>query len=242
MKRGIFAFILSIMVLLPRPDGSDSGGLKAAMDAYEKYLYWQMERNIANEQKAVEEAVTEEGKPYVEVGYTLGSSTDSTGEVKAEILPDAETVETAGAVTDITQSSEPLVREITPIYTVNGVMLREDLQEYLYRRLCEAGIGWFYKYSLLIAYQESNFDILAQNPNGRDKGLFQYRIEYYPGLDWRNPYAEADVFIQQMANRAYAGCTIPDMISRHNQSDYGSYCQAYVDAVMQWETLMVKIQ
>lgn len=130
----------------------------------------------------------------------------------------------------------------SPLYTVGGVMLDEGVQNYLYNRLAENGIEYFMPYAVLIAKQESNFDILAENPNGRDKGLFQYRIEYVPWMDWRNPYQQIDYFVAQMANRARAGCTISDMISRHNVSDYGTYNQVYVDQVMQWAGALIKVR
>lgn len=153
--------------------------------------------------------------------------------------PEPET-EVVSTVAD-TQPVVPAV-EVFPKYSVNGAVLDYGVQDYLYRRLCEAGIGWFFPYSVMICYQESRFDPLAENPNGRDKGLFQYRVEYHPTLDWRNPYAEADIFIQQMANRAYAGCDILTMISRHKQSDWGPYDAGYVSQVLQWEGRMQRIQ
>lgn len=207
----------------------------------------EMVAEVNNEQTASEEIQTEAP------GTGSGANNDSAGidaggnQTMAESLaadPGPGLPETGGPVAaETTAAAEvPAPAEQVPIYAVNGAVLAEDLQAYLYRRFCEAGIGWFYEYALLIAYQESRFNVLAENPNGRDKGLFQYRIEYYPGLDWRNPYAEADVFIQQMANRAYAGKTVAEMISAHNQSDFGPYCQEYVSIVMSWEPTLQRIR
>ena len=56
--------------------------------------------------------------------------------------------------------------------------------------------------------------------NGRDKGLYQFRVEFHPTLDWSNPYAQTDLFVSMMAARAAAGCDVYSMISRHNTSDY----------------------
>lgn len=120
-----------------------------------------------------------------------------------------------------------------PVYTVDGERLDPGVDAYLYRRLCESNIGWFYPFALLIAYQESSFNPLAENPNGRDKGLFQFRIEFHPGLDWANPYAQVDLFVQMMANRANAGCDAYTMISRHNTSDFSPEInQTYINQVM----------
>lgn len=115
----------------------------------------------------------------------------------------------------------------------NGDTLDAGVSEYLKRRLTEAGIGWFFPYACCIAYQESSFNPLAENTNGRDKGLFQYRVEFHPELDWRNPYQQVDIFTAQMTARANAGCDVYTMISRHLMSDYGAYNQQYVDLVIQ---------
>lgn len=110
--------------------------------------------------------------------------------------------------------------QASPLYLVEGEQLDPGVADYLYRRLSEAGIGWFYEYALCLAYQESSFNPLAENPNGRDKGLFQFRVEFHPTLVWQNPYAQTDLFVAMMANRAAAGCDVYSMISRHNTSDY----------------------
>lgn len=114
----------------------------------------------------------------------------------------------------------------------DGDCLDAGVSEYLKRRLTEAGIGWFFPYACCIAYQESSFNPLAVNPNMRDYGLFQFRIEFHPGLDWQNPYAQVDLFVQMMANRANTGKDVYSMISAHNVSDYGAYNQQYVDLVL----------
>lgn len=130
----------------------------------------------------------------------------------------------------------------SPLYTVGGVMLDEGIQNYLYQRLAENGIPWFMPYAVLIAYGESSFNIYAENPNGRDKGLFQYRVEYVPWMDWTNPYQQIDYFVSQMANRAANGKTVSEMISAHNMSDYGPYNQAYVDHVMSMAGALVQVR
>lgn len=120
-----------------------------------------------------------------------------------------------------------------PLYAVDGDVLDPGVAEYLYRRLSEAGIGWFYEYAVCLAYQESSFNPLAINPNGRDFGLYQFRIEFHPGLDWSNPYAQTDLFVTMMANRAAAGCDVYTMISRHNTSDWAPELNTvYINQVM----------
>ena len=131
------------------------------------------------------------------------------------------------------------VRTDCPIYQVDGQLLNHDLQEYLYQRLAENSMEWFFPYSILICYQESRFNIYAENPNGLDKGLFQYRITYYPGQNIFDPYEQIDIFVQQMANRSQYD--VYEMISRHNVSDFGSYNATYVSQVMAHESNLRKV-
>ena len=258
MKVTIIGFILSFMAIFPLADLGGGQSLKNWMEQYERFLIRQNAENFRreaeekqekkdNEPTASEEIQTEApgtGSDHVDAPDQSNDGgnkrvAESVAEDPGHGLPETG----APVAAETTAAAEvPAPAEQVPIYAVNGAVMAEDLQAYLYRRFCAAGIGWFYEYALLIAYQESRFNPLAENPNGRDKGLFQYRIEYYPGLDWRNPYAEADVFIQQMANRAYAGKTVAEMISAHNQSDWGPYCQEYVSIVMSWEPTLQRIR
>ncbi len=124
----------------------------------------------------------------------------------------------------------------TPVtfYSVNGETLNPELQAYLYQRLADHNIEWFMPYAIMIAYQESKFDIYAVNPtNHVDCGLFQFRSYYYPGQDIFNPYEQIDIFCQQMANRSQYD--VYEMISRHNVSDWGSYNATYVSQVLAHE-------
>ena len=227
-------------------------------NVYKTKLQLEMRLNYERgqrEQKTMEEETARSGLAGATVEGTEEGCTEAEyTEPEKNIDPPAvaetapEILETSQPATEATMVStvaaEPAQPAVVvyPKYMVNGAVLDYGVQDYLYRRLCEAGIGWFFPYAVLIAYQESKFDPLAENPNGRDKGLFQYRVEYHPTLDWRNPYAEADIFIQQMANRAYAGCDILTMISRHKQSDWGPYDAEYVAQVLQWEGRLVQIQ
>lgn len=130
----------------------------------------------------------------------------------------------------------------SPLFEVDGYVPDVNLQEYLYSRLAENGIEWFMPYAVCLIAQESSWNPMAVNPNGRDKGILQYRVEFHNGLDWTNPYAEIDLFVQQMANRAMSGKTVSEMISAHMMSDYGDYNQAYVDAVMSHSGSLVRVR
>lgn len=163
-------------------------------------------------------------------------------------------VETSGAelpeVADITSQTTTTAPEETaagdpaapPLYSVNGAVMPEEIQAHLYNTLAACGIGWFMPYAVMIAYQESRFNVAAENKNGLDKGLFQYRMTYWSYGDILSPYDQINIFVQQMAKRAASGCTVSEMISRHKQSDWGSYDQAYVDQVLQWGGVTVKIR
>lgn len=246
------------MAIFPLAEFGGGQSLKSWREEYKRFLIRQNAENFRreaeekqekkdNERKASQEIQTEapdtgSGDNNAPDESEPGRDQNVAESVPADPGPGLPETGTPVAAETAAAAEVPAPAEQVKIYAVNGAVLAEDLQAYLYRRFCAAGIGWFYEYSLLIAYQESRFNVLAENPNGRDKGLFQYRIEYYPGLDWRNPYAEADVFIQQMANRAYSGKTVAEMISAHNQSDWGPYCQEYVSIVMSWEPTLQRIR
>ena len=168
--------------------------------ASEAPLVWAEE--VVSEQTASEEAPTAQQTRQEEVVEAVSESSTAPAETAPQEEPAA-----------VYQASAPL-------YLVEGEQLDPGVAEYLYQRLCEAGIGWFYEYALCLAYQESSFNPLAENVNGRDKGLYQFRVEFHPTLDWSNPYAQTDLFVSMMAARAAAGCDVYSMISRHNTSDY----------------------
>lgn len=99
-----------------------------------------------------------------------------------------------------------------------------------------AGIGWWYPYACAQIEQESHWDPWAENPNGQDKGLLQFRLCY-----WTEPEDIFDVnaqirkYTQQVAARINAGLSVEEIISRHITSDYVTEINwEYVNAVLQW--------
>lgn len=91
----------------------------------------------------------------------------------------------------------------------------------------------------------------AQNPNGLDKGLLQYRLPYWPqfaaeagrpGADIFDPFAQIDVFVYQMARRISAGHDLNMVVSMHNMSDYGPYNPVYVGQVMQHRATLTRVR
>lgn len=159
-------------------------------------------------------------------------NTDCCEDVQTEIPTELPTeVETTVEV-----PSEP-VEETVAVYSVNGETLNPELQAYLYQRLADHHIEWFMPYAVMICYQESHFDQYNVSDDGLDYGLLQFRKQFW---DWSrgdifDPYAQIDVFVELMANRANSGCDVYEMISRHMQSDYGSYNHDYVATVLSHE-------
>ena len=208
---------------------------------YERRLFCEMQMNLwrgGYEQKAVEEVPTGsdpaparservEEAPLVLVGEVVTIEPQTSEEAPtAQQTRQEETVEavlessTTQAETVPPEEPPAVYQASAPLYLVEGEQLDPGVAEYLYQKLCEANIGWFYEYALCLAYQESSFNFTAVNPNMRDFGLYQFRIEFHPTLDWSNPYAQTDLFVAMMAARAAAGCDVYSMISRHNTSDY----------------------
>lgn len=208
---------------------------------YERRLFCEMQMNLwrgGYEQKTVEEIPTgadpvpARSETASEAPLVLVGEVVTIEQTASEEAPIQQPTTAAHVVEAVPESSSteaetlppeepPAVYQASaPLYLVEGEQLDPGVAEYLYTRLCEAGIGWFYEYALCLAYQESSFNHLAENVNGRDKGLYQFRVEFHPGLAWQNPYAQTDLFVSMMAARAAAGCDVYSMISRHNTSDY----------------------
>ena len=250
----ICGLVVAVMALFPGSAVEGGLNLKAWMESYEKYLYQQMHDNIENARRN-EEICQNSAKNEVLHEQTAGKKvaeeppcTDGRGDMVQNTVEETHDEEVEVPVQDgqdTTMAAEAEMAEgngQTPLYSVDGYIPDEGLQTYLYQRLCEAGIGWFHPYSICLIAQESTWNSMAENRNGLDKGLLQYRISYWPTLEWWNPYAEIDVFVAQMANRAATGCTVSVMISRHMMSDYGEYNQSYVDAVMAHSNTLVQIR
>ena len=255
MKSALIGCVIAFLALFPASDGGGVSLYQRWMEAYEKYLYQQMAANFEREerernaeicQNPSESEVSIEQTASKEVSeetpaIRAGGNTDN-NESRQENVEAVEVHNPNIETPTVATETESIQNDATPLYAVNGAVLAEEIQVFLFQKLSEANIAYFMPYALLICYQESKLDIYAENPNGRDKGLLQYRVEYVPWMDWRNPYQQIEYFVAQMANRAAAGCTVSEMISRHKTSDWGSYDQEYVNQVMQWESTLVRIR
>lgn len=138
-----------------------------------------------------------------------------------------------------------------PIYKVDGIIIDENLQTYLMLCLRDLGHEEFYEFALCQIYQESRGDVNAVNPNGKDKGILQFREIYWDeyreneGLHTAavmDPFAQIYVYTRVMARRLDGGLPVNEAISRHYTSDYGSYNEKYVADVMQWFDTLERVK
>jgi hypothetical protein len=130
------------------------------------------------------------------------------------------------------------------IYRIAGDVIPEEIQTALREALDAEGIGFWYEGALVQIYQESHGNAWAENPNGLDKGLLQYRTTYWPAtaaaygeagadiFDWQ---AQVRVYARQTARRINAGLSTDELISRHKTSDDCPALDfAYIQQVRQW--------
>ena len=146
-------------------------------------------------------------------------------------------------------SSEPVGSEEETrqpvVYRINGDEVNPELQRLLFHYLEEAGIEYWYEGALAQMYQESHCQQYAENPNGLDKGIFQYRVTYW---DWNDGDifdvdAQMRRYAAEMAARFNAGLSADEAISRHKTSDYCAAVDAlYVQHVRQWLPTMEVVE
>ena len=175
----------------------------------------------------------------------IEEDTGSQAETEAAVVP-ADDVETASASAPVemeTAGAQTGAPEGLVHYAVNGVVLSPYLQEYLYGQLSRYGAEWFFPVALCQIYQESRYKADAQNPNGQDKGLCQFREQFWEyhaklsGLyeyDIWNPIDQLWVYAWLMAqNLQKSGGDIGMALSRYYLGE-ATYSETYVTAVMQW--------
>lgn len=202
----------------------------------EKEAYFVSERPFVRRAIVKEEPETEP-ETVPETAAAAETVTDPEEDPEEELQePETETV-----VTEIACDTEPETEAYHPLYAVDGEVMDEDLQRFLWEELKIEGIEWWMPYAMLTAYQESSFDVYDIT-NGRDYGIYQFYIEDwdekcarygYPGADVFNPYVQIIVYVKQTANRLKnLGCSIEDTISRHMMSDWCGYNAKYVSDVL----------
>lgn len=166
------------------------------------------------------------------------SEQEATEEVRADdVRADHEVV---GAETEpepvATEAAAEVESAVPTLYRIAGQAIDEGLQVRLYQHLQAEGIAYWYEGALAQMWQESSCLQYAENKNGLDKGLYQYRITY-----WQEPEDIFDIdaqmrrYAREMAARFNAGLTVDEAISRHNTSDYVTTVNwTYVGQVKQW--------
>ena len=149
----------------------------------------------------------------------------------------------------ITSNTLEALESGIPIYHFNvgphEHQIEPDLQRLLYHYLEEAGIEYWYEGALAQMYQESHGIWWAENPNGLDKGIYQYRITYWNWNDGDIFDVDAQMrrYASEMSARFNSGLSANEAISRHKTSDYVTTIDwIYVGHVKQWLPLMEAIQ
>lgn len=197
--------------------------------------------------------------------FTVSAFSESTRLYSEESEPTAQIVKTVSykneadlvrLCAEITQTVEETIEEtaeeITETVQDENLALwlakageyraSEEIVEFLYETMKEAGIEQMMPYAMAQCFQESMFITTAENK--LDKGILQYRITYWPSVcrehgfpedtsifDWRT---QIRIYTADMARRLASGLSIEETISRHKQSDYGPYDSVYVEHVMRW--------
>lgn len=160
-------------------------------------------------------------------------------ETKIETIEEVTVTETEETTVEESQETDELdakwTVDLAEIYKPCGKTVNIEILEYLQSALNENDIGWWMPYGVAQIMAESSFNPNAENPNGLDKGLLQYRVTYwddnYSIFDWKR---QIDLYAQQTARRIKCGCSIWEAISRHKTSDYGTYDSDYVEYVLQF--------
>ena len=135
--------------------------------------------------------------------------------------------------------------DLPVLYRIAGEEIQEELQIKLYQYLSDAGIDYWYTGALAQMFQESHCHQYAENPNGLDKGIYQYRITYWNWNDGDIFDVDAQMrrYASEMSARFNSGLSANEAISRHKTSDYVTTIDwIYVGHVKQWLPLMEAIQ
>lgn len=196
----------------------------------------QMKKKELNEYVQVQsETETDEPEP----------TTEETTEAETELETDREVPDDHPVNGPEEETTEEIQTEPETAAAVRDTLgCPEEILIELRARLTAYGIEWWEPYALAQMFQESHFNPAAENRNGLDKGLIQYRVTYWSAMcsqhgldpatsifDWK---AQLNIYVQDTARRLGSGCSVQETISRHMMSDYGPYCETYVNDVMRW--------
>lgn len=134
-------------------------------------------------------------------------------------------------------------------YSISGNVPAYEWEWYLYCKLADRGLEWFYPYAICQIWQESRWN--AASTNGRDHGLTQQRGIYWdsraaqagiPGADIWDPYAQIHVYVWQMEQYlAAANYSVDGALSIYFLG-YAGYAGEYVGHVMAWMDYLEVVQ
>ena len=164
-----------------------------------------------------------------------------------ETVP-AVVVETVHAYTEPETTTAYVEPQTAPVwqndfkqYRVAGHTPPYEWQWYLYGKLEQFGIAWFYHYAICQIWQESRWN--QWSTNGVDHGLTQQKGVYWetraaqagiPGADIWDPYAQIHVYVWQMAQYlAAANYSVEGALSIYYLG-YAGYAGEYVWNVLRW--------
>lgn len=129
-------------------------------------------------------------------------------------------------------------------YKIMGTPIDEALQERLFMALDEACISYWYEIAICQLFQESRGERYAISKDGRDHGIFQYRLQFWDsvcdqygcsGASIYDTDAQIRIYAQQMSARLNQGLSVDEVISRHKTSDEVTEVDwEYVNQVKQW--------
>ena len=126
-------------------------------------------------------------------------------------------------------------------YRVGECVPPYEWEWYLYAKLADRGLEWFYPTAVCQIYQESNWS--QWSDNGRDFGLCQQKGIYWdsraaaagiPGADIWDPYAQIHVYVWMMASYLQAaGGNVGRALSMYYLGTDG-WSDTYVGWVIKW--------
>ena len=126
-------------------------------------------------------------------------------------------------------------------YRVGECVPPYEWQWYLYGKLADRGLEWFYPTAVCQIYQESNWN--QWSDNGRDFGLCQQKGIYWdsraaaagiPGADIWDPYAQMYVYTWMMSEYLRAtGYNVNQALSMYYTGTW-DYSETYVGHVIRW--------
>lgn len=144
----------------------------------------------------------------VTIGSIAFANIASNTEVNAEIVEQTRPEVLDYSKLNIVMPCEMVHEEQTnPLFTVDGQMLNEDIQKYIYNHMKEWGCESYYQFWLAEIYQESRFKHDAVSASGLDYGFCQLRITYHQYFCELAGHPEFDVINDYWAN-LYVGTYI----------------------------------